>query len=430
MKRARVSLQTVHISGFRSCDQTAFALNNQLSVLIGPNGSGKTNILQAIMMLGEWSRPHRYLRSNDPATSSCRLQAEFELKNKITSLRSTLNFSLNEENREDVVDAHDEWKPEALNEKASKDHPWGYVHPEFLYHYGRASKTLRQMAYTARKNIRMARHPSVRRPSMDPYVLPNWADKQQIDRLVQILEFRNRISYYSASQFTNPSRCPGFIEIDEDRDLVRPASIRREHQRFLFDMYLLRQTNPDKYSSYLSLVGKHGLQLIDNIYWKEVPVSSSVVDVQSGGRVVKRNRQRMLLVPSAKVGSERLSFSQLSEGTFKTIALVFYITTDKSDLLLIEEPEVCVHYGLLASIVELIKSQSLEKQIVVSTHSDFVLDRVKPEQVFSVRKYKKKGTIVRPLSTGYPRETIQALREHLQYSGNLGEFWRQGGLDD
>jgi predicted ATPase len=96
---------------------------------------------------------------------------------------------------------------------------------------------------------------------------------------------------------------------------------------------------------------------------------------------------------------------------------------------LIEEPEVCVHHGLLASIVELIKSQSAEKQIIFSTHSDFVLDQVNPDQVFSTMSRVKKGTVVRSLAKDYPKQTIEALRDFLRTSGNLGEFWRQGGFD-
>ena len=91
--------------------------------------------------------------------------------------------------------------------------------------------------------------------------------------------------------------------------------------------------------------------------------------------------------------------------------------TDDNDLLLIEEPEVCVHHGLLASVMELIKNQSTEKQIVFSTHSDFILDHITPDQVFSVARNDRKGTVVRSLKTGYPKTTIEALREYLRTSG-------------
>ncbi len=41
------------VENYRSCLHTSIDLNPNLSVLIGPNGSGKTNILQAIMFLNK-----------------------------------------------------------------------------------------------------------------------------------------------------------------------------------------------------------------------------------------------------------------------------------------------------------------------------------------------------------------------------------------
>ena len=60
--------------------------------------------------------------------------------------------------------------------------------------------------------------------------------------------------------------------------------------------------------------------------------------------------------------------------------------TGKSRILLIEEPKVCVHHGLLSSIMELILNYSHNKQIIVSTHSDFVLDRVQRRHVYRVTR--------------------------------------------
>ena len=59
----------------------------------------------------------------------------------------------------------------------------------------------------------------------------------------------------------------------------------------------------------------------------------------------------MLVVPQFVIGTNALSPNDFSEGTFKTITLLFYLMTEKSSALLIEEPEVCVHHGLLSSIV-------------------------------------------------------------------------------
>ena len=97
---------------------------------------------------------------------------------------------------------------------------------------------------------------------------------------------------------------------------------------------------------------------------------------------------------------------------------------------MIEEPEVCIHHGLLSSIISLIKSQSKQKQIVISTHSDFVLDHLDPENLVLVKRQPNKGTKATQLSKSMSTNDYKVLREYLEESGNLGEYWREGGLDN
>ena len=112
------------------------------------------------------------------------------------------------------------------------------------------------------------------------------------------------------------------------------------------------------------------------------------------------------------------------------MAILFYIITDKSQLLLLEEPEVCIHHGLLASIVEIIKESSLKKQIILSTHSDFVLDALDPTNIFIVRNDPQKGTVVRHVPSSMSTREYKALKNYLDSSGNLGEYWRHGELEE
>ncbi len=135
------------------------------------------------------------------------------------------------------------------------------------------------------------------------------------------------------------------------------------------------------------------------------------------------------MIPQFVIGSNVLSPSQLSEGTFKTITLLFYLMTEQSSALLIEEPEVCVHHGLLSSIVELIKTYSKQKQIIVSTHSDFVLDQIEPRHVYKVTRTTTAGTKVAQIAKTMSSQELVALRNYLDTEGNLGEYWRHGGFD-
>jgi predicted ATPase len=96
---------------------------------------------------------------------------------------------------------------------------------------------------------------------------------------------------------------------------------------------------------------------------------------------------------------------------------------------LLEEPEVCVHHGLLSSILDIIKAFSRRKQIVISTHSDFVLDALAPDNVFVVRRSASKGTTVARVSEKMTVRQYQSLKKYLMESGNLGEYWRHGDLE-
>jgi predicted ATPase len=125
----------------------------------------------------------------------------------------------------------------------------------------------------------------------------------------------------------------------------------------------------------------------------------------------------------------RLSYRQLSEGTLRALALVFYLLADDTALLLLEEPEIGVHRGLLVSLLELIRSESRRKQILVSTHSDFVLDFVQPENVFAVKLDARGRTTVRAFTESQSAKELAALRAYLRTEGSLGEYGRTFGLE-
>ena len=135
-----------------------------------------------------------------------------------------------------------------------------------------------------------------------------------------------------------------------------------------------------------------------------------------------------MIIPTVQVGSSQLSFNQLSEGTLRTMAMLFYIVTDKSELLLLEEPEVCVHHGLLNSVVQIIKEYGRTKQIIFSTHSEIVVDSLRPEQVLIVDKHKTKGTTVAHIPDKMSQAGFAALKKYLSTAGNLGEYWRHSGF--
>jgi AAA15 family ATPase/GTPase len=405
-------IKKIKIEGYRSCLETIFELNPHLSILIGPNASGKTNILCAMQLLKKLARERHYqpYREEEP-TGQCSLKVWFDLNGKNVILSSAIKIYTDEDNDDFIFSSDQHWYLKDFTGTAKRyAFPLSYV----LEGYG-SRRNLFYHDFKHRGLKRVYRH-------------SNAPDMRLIKILSPIAKFLSEMQYYTASQFTNPADCPVSFEIEKEGERSRGLRL-SGHSKFLFDLYTeYKSTESLKYSQFLDIIGPKGIKLIDKIKFKEILTSSVDISVRSGGRIRKKKLNKILVIPQFKIGKHELSPNQLSEGTFKTITLLFYLVTESSNILLIEEPEVCVHHGLLSSIIELIKIYSSGKQIVVSTHSDFILDKIKPENVYKVIKQPDKGTQVTHISKSMSRKEFNALKVFLEREGNLGEYWKHGGL--
>jgi len=92
MARRPLHLEAIRIDGFRSCEGTTFSPHRELSVLIGPNGSGKTNILQGIALLAAWLTPTAVsaARAGGRTSADPRVTAGFRIGDQAMALRATV----------------------------------------------------------------------------------------------------------------------------------------------------------------------------------------------------------------------------------------------------------------------------------------------------------------------------------------------------
>lgn len=413
-------LKRVVIENYRSCIRTPIDLHPKLSVFIGPNGSGKTNILQGIMLLNRISAvdPYTFHSRVETASVSSRLKAVMQVHRAKVELKAFINASTDDSNSDVVRGSRQEWELKERNgQRASFELPIALV-AEGRYKESSRQELLEidRYAWRMQRQIRTVPHRA----------MPMWSWRA----LYRVGEFLRGMTYYSASQFTNPGACPASFQIEQEggrRMLLRL----RGHTRTLYKMYSAKKApHKEKFERFFEIVGPKGLHLVDNISFREVETSSTDYSVKVGGKIERRRKNRLLVVPQFTVGKQKLSPNQLSEGTFKTLVLLFHVLTDEGTLVMVEEPEVCVHHGLLSSILELIKAASREKQIILSTHSDYVLDHIAPENVFRVTHEKNVGTLARPIHKTLTSNELAALREYLETEGNLGDYWREGGLGD
>lgn len=410
-----MKISKISIKHYRSCEEAIFVPHERLSALIGPNGSGKTNILSALKLLPALcvSRP-RFFEEEEPITSACEIKIWYEIDDIAFSHTAKLNIVTNENNQDEIISSKEYWQIPSISGRKKIPVPSWILLEMFQERVSGSLSGLRS-----------------RRAA---YFLKTISGSGSVQKSLAVLGkaigLIAGINYYSASQFTNPGNCPISFEVEVDATKRRTGISIKGHKRFLYDMYQEMLKKTDAYSEFLDLVGPDGIGLVDSIEFKEIATSSSTVSVMTGGNVVKKEKTNLLVVPSFGIAGNSLSPSQLSEGTFKTLALVYYLVTDKSSILMIEEPEVCVHHGLLNSIIGLIGIYSQDKQIFISTHSDAVLDKLQIENVFKVWRTIEKGTQVSSIKKNMKNVELKALKNYLLNEGSLGEFWKHGDLEN
>lgn len=422
--KAVVRLSEIAVDGYRSCRSCTFKPHREVSALIGINGAGKTNILNAIRLLSARSWRSSRFASDTKAANETVVTAWFDVGGKRIGLRLTLKLTESNRNTDEVIGVSESWNFASIT--GSK--VWKLGPPLNLWSKP-SSKLMRgdlDILYLESERLSTS-FPIAFAGSGREFDPDLWSNKDVMQVAHAVYSFRKRISYYSASQFTDPTKCPSSFEIDEDSRISEAWGVSQIHQKFISDLYTLKTTNPDLYTEYEAFVSRQHLGLISRITWKAIELSSNTADVKSGGSIRKIRKTKTLVIPKIQLGASYITFNQLSEGTFKTLALVFYVMTDTSSCLLIEEPEVCVHHGLLSRIIETIKAYSNSTQVIFSTHSDLLIDSMKPENTFVV-EMQKSGTKVTALDSWVGVQGRHALHAYLEESGTLGEYWRSGGL--
>jgi predicted ATPase len=138
----------------------------------------------------------------------------------------------------------------------------------------------------------------------------------------------------------------------------------------------------------------------------------------SGGVIAELKRDAYLLQFRTKYGGV-LPSQSVSDGVMLSLAfLAVGHLPNPPRILLVEEPENGVHYTSLKDIVDTLRHLSDEEgvQVIVTTHSPYLLDLVQPEEV---RVFSKDSEgAVHAINMGTVKD-IDKMRKHFM----TGEIW-------
>ncbi|MBO0936882.1 AAA family ATPase [Fibrella sp. HMF5335] len=114
--------------------------------------------------------------------------------------------------------------------------------------------------------------------------------------------------------------------------------------------------------------------------------------------------------------------SHISDGTLRFMCLLAVLLNPKRGrLVCIDEPELGLHPDMVQHIAEAIQKASTQSQLFVATHSEHLLNRFDIEQIRVVEKDENNGTVVKQ----YSADDFAGWYENYQL---VGKMWRAGDI--
>ena len=367
-----------------------------LNVLIGPNGSGKSNLLEAISLLQAAPRGisepisrmggvREWLWKGPEAPDSIALEATVDyppagtLRHSMTLMGEGVHTAVTDERVEPSVD----------------------------------SKGAEGMVYYRGAN-------AVSMVIKDPHSLPMLSGRLWINDQPGVFEFPNDyLREQSIISITIPNQ-PELWHLKEQYDRIRLY----RNWSFGPDAKLRQPCSAHERSDFLDEAGGNLPLVLSQLHGvnKRAFLSAlrklfdGVVDVQcpvTGGTVA-------LFLEEA--GNRSIPATRLSDGTLRYLCLLAVLLhPEPPPLICIEEPELGLHPDLLPTLSDLMREASERTQLVVTTHSDILVDTLtdQPESIVVCEKHDGQ-TEMRRLDKGDLAKWLEDYR--------LGDLWTSGEL--
>lgn len=354
-----MKVDRINIRGYKSICRAEVKLNN-LNVLIGANGAGKSNFVAFFKMLNEIYNNNLQVYTAKSGGAASLLY--FGRKHTQT-LQTDIHFGENS--------YHFSLEP-------TDEDQFVFKSERVCYHNPKYEVPFEQILGSGHKETELFRiSKSTNRRVVVDYVIGALKD-------------------WKVYHFHDTSPSAGIKQSGpiDDNDVLRPDA-----SNLAAFLYMLKKTAPSSYERILSTV-----QL----------VAPFIKDFLLEPMKLNNNLVRLRWIHKEDADSV-FDTSQLSDGTLRTICLVtLLLQPDPPATIIIDEPELGLHPYAITLLGSLIKSVSSHQQIILSTQSVSLIDNFEPEDIIVVDYYEKQSH--------FKRLNSNELNEWLsEYS--LGELW-------
>lgn len=397
-----MTIHRLKVSGLLSFGPQGIDLPMEpLNVLIGPNGAGKSNLLEVLALLraaprelaipikrggGIWE----WLWKGDESPHKATIEATVDAPKKDSPLRHVLEFT-DHGGHFEVIDERIECaEPEFSYRLHQGSHTFG-IHTELKEERTSSRPILSDAVTIKEESLGLATYRTREKP--EESVLSQVRDAQTYPALHCLQEQYERIRLYRNWSF-GPA-----------------AELRRDQSTHDRSDFL------NEGGANLALVlshfrGEHKRKLVAALQ----ELFDGIVDVNcpvTGGTVSLFLEER---------GGREIPASRLSDGTLRYLCLLAVLLHPAPpSLVAIEEPELGLHPDLLPTLSDLLVQASERSQLIVTTHSDVLVDALtdKPESIVVCEKYAGQTSMGR-------LDKDELAKWLAEYS--LGNLWTSGQL--
>jgi len=356
-----------------------------LNVMIGPNGSGKSNLIDAIRLMSaapvKLTGPLRSSPVADwiwkgPGCDAAAVQVVVENQAGQKPLRHFVEFH--------ESGARFELLDEGIQFSEPKP---GEAKPYFFYQYQRGNPFLNVKEGTNR-------HLQRQDVAFDESILSQFKDPLQYPELSYLSNIYEGIRIYNRWNFGRPSTLRG----------PQPADLRSDRLEEDFSNLGLFLNQLRGVPAAKRAILGHLRDLYEGLDDFDVSVKGGTVEV------------------FLTEGDFVLPATRLSDGTLRFLGLLALLCDpEPPPVLCIEEPELGLHPDLLPKVADLLREAAERTQVIVTTHSDILIDAMtdSPEAVMVFEKIGGKTAVQR-----LDRNRLSAWLEKYR----LGELWIRGEI--
>ena len=364
-------ISKVHLKGYKSIRDLEIDFKPGLNIIIGPNGSGKTNFLE--FLKNSLERNYIELNGNFSFT--------FKFEN-INISTWEVSYTYKRHNNHNII-------KEIFDDKK----PFNIVYPD-----NSKLKSLQNIGGIT---------PYIEVSELKPFCKINYNTPLNIPLLD---------SPYSTDE-NQLFNFPQFASFEEFID-----------KKLNHISYSLQGFSQEIAGENLSAFFKADVKMIENLQ-RFSPIKN--FEISESARYIPDNNQYHLAFLSYVffVNDKWLTWKQLSDGTKRLFYIIHEVTYFERGIYLIEEPELGIHPDQLYKLMDFLKEQSKEKQIIITTHSPDVLNILGADEldrIIVTKNDNEKGTIMRKLQL----PQIEKARRYMESAGLfLSDYWVHSDLE-